>query len=152
MATALCDQKVPDEDAVVVSGIGCSSRFPFFVNTYGIHTLHGRALPVATGVKTANPDLTAGAVAGDGDASPSAATILPTPLRRNVNITFLVFDNGIYGLTKGQTSPTPSRARSPSPRRSASSTSRSTRCVVLGADATFAARWWTPTASTCTPA
>ena len=106
VATALCDQGVPNEDAVVVSGIGCSSRFPFFLNTYGMHTLHGRALPVATGVKTANPALTVVAVGGAGDGFAIGGGHIPHAARRNVDITYLLFDNGIYGLTKGQTSPT----------------------------------------------
>jgi 2-oxoglutarate ferredoxin oxidoreductase subunit beta len=106
VATALCDQGVPNEDAVVISGIGCSSRFPFFLNAYGMHTLHGRALPVATGVKTANPALTVVAVGGDGDGFAIGGGHIPHAARRNVDITYMVFDNGIYGLTKGQTSPT----------------------------------------------
>jgi 2-oxoglutarate ferredoxin oxidoreductase subunit beta len=106
VATALCDQGVANEDAVVVSGIGCSSRFPFFLNAYGMHTLHGRALPVATGVKTANPALTVIAVGGDGDGFAIGGGHIPHAARRNVDITYMVFDNGIYGLTKGQTSPT----------------------------------------------
>jgi 2-oxoglutarate ferredoxin oxidoreductase subunit beta len=106
VATALCEQGVANEDAVVVSGIGCSSRFPFFLNTYGMHTLHGRALPVAMGVKTANPALTVVAVGGDGDGFAIGGGHIPHAARRNLDITYLVFDNGIYGLTKGQTSPT----------------------------------------------
>ncbi|HOV03142.1 MAG TPA: thiamine pyrophosphate-dependent enzyme [Kaistiaceae bacterium] len=94
------------EEVVVVSGIGCASRFPFFVNTYGFHTLHGRTLPVATGVKQANDALTVVAVGGDGDAFAIGGGHIPHAARRNVDITYLVFDNGIYGLTKGQTSPT----------------------------------------------
>ena len=94
------------ENTVVVSGIGCASRFPFFVNTYGFHTLHGRTLPVATGVKQANDDLTVVAVGGDGDAFAIGAGHIPHAARRNVDITYLVFDNGVYGLTKGQASPT----------------------------------------------
>jgi 2-oxoglutarate ferredoxin oxidoreductase subunit beta len=90
----------------MVSGIGCSSRFPFFVNTYGMHTLHGRALPVATGVKTANDALTVVVVGGDGDGFAIGGGHVPHAARRNVDITYLLFDNGIYGLTKGQTSPT----------------------------------------------
>lgn len=93
-------------NAVVVSGIGCSSRFPFFVNTYGFHTLHGRVLPVATGIKTANDALTVIAVGGDGDGFAIGGGHVPHAARRNVDITYLLFDNGIYGLTKGQTSPT----------------------------------------------
>jgi len=94
------------KDVVVVSGIGCASRFPFFVSTYGFHTLHGRTLPVATGVKLANDDLTVVAVGGDGDAFAIGGGHIPHAARRNINLTYLVFDNGIYGLTKGQTSPT----------------------------------------------
>ena len=105
VAAALCQLGVPNEDAVVVSGIGCSSRFPFFMNTYGLHTLHGRALPVATGVKTANPALTVVAVGGDGDGFAIGGGHVPHAARRNLDITYLLFDNGIYGLTKGQTSP-----------------------------------------------
>lgn len=94
------------EEVTVVSGIGCASRFPFFINAYGFHTLHGRTLPVATGVKTANDALTVVAVGGDGDAFAIGGGHIPHAARRNVDITYMVFDNGIYGLTKGQTSPT----------------------------------------------
>lgn len=97
---------IASENVVVVSGIGCASRFPFFVNTYGFHTLHGRTLPVATGIKQANDDLTVIAVGGDGDAFAIGGGHIPHAARRNVDITYMVFDNGIYGLTKGQTSPT----------------------------------------------
>jgi 2-oxoglutarate ferredoxin oxidoreductase subunit beta len=106
VAIALNRLKVPMKDAVVVSGIGCASRFPFFMETYGFHTLHGRTLPVATGVKVANDALTVLAVGGDGDAFAIGGGHIPHAARRNVDITYLVFDNGIYGLTKGQTSPT----------------------------------------------
>jgi 2-oxoglutarate ferredoxin oxidoreductase subunit beta len=91
---------------VIVSGIGCSSRLPGFVSTYGIHTLHGRPLPVAMGVKLANPDLTVVAVGGDGDGFAIGAGHFPHAARRNIDITYLVMDNEIYGLTKGQVSPT----------------------------------------------
>lgn len=94
------------KNAVIVSGIGCASRFPFFVSTYGFHTLHGRTLPVATGVKLANDSLTVVAVGGDGDAFAIGGGHIPHAARRNVDLTYLVFDNGIYGLTKGQASPT----------------------------------------------
>jgi len=90
----------------VVSGIGCASRFPFFLNTYGFHTLHGRTLPVATGIKVANEALTVIAVGGDGDAFAIGGGHIPHAARRNVDMTYMVFDNGIYDLTKGQTSPT----------------------------------------------
>jgi 2-oxoglutarate ferredoxin oxidoreductase subunit beta len=91
---------------VIVSGIGCSSRLPVFIKSYGFHTVHGRTLPVATGIKTANPDLTVLAMGGDGDAFAIGGGHIPHAARRNVNITYIVMDNFIYGLTKGQTSPT----------------------------------------------
>jgi 2-oxoglutarate ferredoxin oxidoreductase subunit beta len=103
---ALKRLEIEYKDVVVVSGIGCASRFPFFFNTYGFHTLHGRVLPVATGVKIGNDDLTVVAVGGDGDAFAIGGGHIPHAARRNVDMTYLVFDNGIYGLTKGQTSPT----------------------------------------------
>ena len=98
--------KIEQQDTVVVSGIGCASRFPFFMNTYGFHTLHGRTLPVATGVKVANDDLTVIAVGGDGDGFAIGGGHISHAARRNLDITYILFDNGIYGLTKGQTSPT----------------------------------------------
>ncbi|MCU7879400.1 MAG: 2-oxoacid:ferredoxin oxidoreductase subunit beta [Candidatus Thiodiazotropha sp. (ex Lucinoma aequizonata)] len=94
------------EETVVVSGIGCASRFPFFLDTYGFHTLHGRVLPVATGVKIANEALNVIGVGGDGDGFAIGGGHIPHAARRNVDITYVLFDNGIYGLTKGQTSPT----------------------------------------------
>lgn len=106
VAVALNRLGVALKDAVVVSGIGCASRFPFFMDTYGLHTLHGRTLPVATGVKVANEKLTVIAVGGDGDAFAIGGGHIPHAARRNVDITYMVFDNGVYGLTKGQTSPT----------------------------------------------
>ena len=106
LTVALQRLGLANKDVVVVSGIGCASRFPFFVNTYGFHTLHGRVLPVATGVKIGNDALTVIAVGGDGDAFAIGGGHIPHAARRNVDMTYLVFDNGIYGLTKGQTSPT----------------------------------------------
>jgi len=103
---ALNKLAIPAKDAVVISGIGCASRFPFFVSTYGFHTLHGRTLPIATGAKIANDKLTVIALGGDGDAFAIGGGHIPHAARRNVDITYMVFDNGIYGLTKGQTSPT----------------------------------------------
>lgn len=94
------------KDVVIVSGIGCASRFPFFIDVYGFHTLHGRTLPVATGVKLANDRLTVIAVGGDGDGFAIGGGHIPHVARRNVDITYLLCDNGVYGLTKGQTSPT----------------------------------------------
>jgi 2-oxoglutarate ferredoxin oxidoreductase subunit beta len=106
MTTAFNLLGIVSKDTVVVSGIGCASRFPFFVNTYGFHTLHGRLLPVAMGVKVANKELTVIAVGGDGDGFAIGGAHIPHAARRNVDITYVLFDNGIYGLTKGQTSPT----------------------------------------------
>ncbi|NOX35302.1 MAG: 2-oxoacid:ferredoxin oxidoreductase subunit beta [Deltaproteobacteria bacterium] len=95
-----------NEDIVTVSGIGCSGRTPVFINSYGFHTLHGRSIPVASGLKLAREDLTVFAVAGDGDALGIGGGHLPHVARKNINITFLLFDNSIYGLTKGQSSST----------------------------------------------
>ncbi|MCC6830456.1 MAG: 2-oxoacid:ferredoxin oxidoreductase subunit beta [Thermoleophilia bacterium] len=103
---AFAQMNLDPVNTVVVSGIGCSSRLPGFVSTYGVHTLHGRALPVAMGVKLANPELTVVAVGGDGDGFAIGAGHFPHAARRNVDITYLVMDNEIYGLTKGQVSPT----------------------------------------------
>lgn len=90
---------------VTVSGIGCAGRYPFFVHTYGLHTAHGRALPVATGVKLANPELTVFAVGGDGDGLGIGGGHLPHIARKDIDVNYLLFDNSIYGLTKGQPSP-----------------------------------------------
>ena len=106
VTSALTGLAIDPSQAVVVSGIGCSSRFPFFINTYGFHTLHGRSLPVATGIKVANEKLTVIAVSGDGDTFAIGGAHISHAARRNVDMTFILFDNGIYGLTKGQTSPT----------------------------------------------
>ena len=103
---ALNQLGLKNKDVVCVSGIGCASRFPFFVDVYGFHTLHGRTLPVATGIKTANEDLTVVVVGGDGDGFAIGGGHIPHAAKRNVDLTYLLFDNGIYGLTKGQTSPT----------------------------------------------
>ena len=97
---------IPREKFVVVSGIGCSSRFPYYMNTYGFHTIHGRAPTVATGVKVANPDLSVWMITGDGDGLSIGANHLLHLLRRNLDINVLLFNNRIYGLTKGQYSPT----------------------------------------------
>lgn len=103
---ALTDLDIAPERVAIASGIGCSSRFPAFVKAYGFHSVHGRALPLATGIKTANPELTVFAMGGDGDFFSIGAGHLPHAARRNVDITCIVMDNEIYGLTKGQPSPT----------------------------------------------
>lgn len=102
----LARNQVDPSRLAVVSGIGCSGRFPAFVKSYGFHGVHGRVLPVATGLKLARPDLTVLAVGGDGDGLAIGMGHLPHAIRRNVDITYLLFDNHIYGLTKGQPSPT----------------------------------------------
>jgi 2-oxoglutarate/2-oxoacid ferredoxin oxidoreductase subunit beta len=94
------------EDMVIVSGIGCSSRFPYYMNTYGMHSIHGRAPAIATGLAASRPDLSVWVVTGDGDALSIGGNHLIHALRRNVNVTILLFNNRIYGLTKGQYSPT----------------------------------------------
>ncbi len=103
---ALVDLQIPNHQIVTVSGIGCSSNFPGFIETYGMHTLHGRSLPVATGVKMANPDLTVLVTGGDGDGLGIGGNHLTHTIRRNVDLTYIIMDNQIYGLTTGQTSPT----------------------------------------------
>jgi len=97
---------IPKEKFVIVSGIGCSSRFPYYMNTFGFHTIHGRAPAVATGVKLANPDLSVWIVTGDGDALSIGGNHIIHLMRRNVDVKVLLFNNRIYGLTKGQYSPT----------------------------------------------
>jgi len=94
------------EDMVIVSGIGCSSRFPYYMNTYGMHSIHGRAPAIATGLAASRPDLSVWVITGDGDALSIGGNHLIHALRRNVNLTILLFNNRIYGLTKGQYSPT----------------------------------------------
>mgnify|MGYP001094058205 CR=1 FL=1 len=94
------------EDFVFISGIGCSSRFPYYVDTYGMHTIHGRAPAIATGVKLANPELSVWVMTGDGDAMAIGGNHFIHLIRRNLNINLVLFNNEIYGLTKGQFSPT----------------------------------------------
>ena len=97
---------IPKENIVFISGIGCSSRFPYYMNTFGVHSIHGRAPTLATGLALANPDLTIFVVTGDGDGLSIGGNHLLHVLRRNLNVNILLFNNRIYGLTKGQYSPT----------------------------------------------
>lgn len=132
---------VSRENTVFVSGIGCSSRFPYYMNTYGFHSIHGRAPALATGVKVANPELDVWVITGDGDALSIGGNHFLHAIRRNLNINILLFNNRIYGLTKGQYSPT-----SPFGKKTKSSPFGSVDyplyplSVAIGAEATFAAR------------
>ena len=100
------DLGVRRENTVFVSGIGCAARFPYYMNTYGMHSIHGRAAAIATGLATTRPDLDVWVVGGDGDSLSIGGNHLIHALRRNVNLHILMFNNQIYGLTKGQYSPT----------------------------------------------
>ena len=106
---AMAELGVAPKDTAVISGIGCSSRLPYYMNTYGMHTIHGRAAAIATGVKTANPELTVWQISGDGDGLAIGGNHFIHAVRRNVDINILLFNNKIYGLTKGQYSPTSDR-------------------------------------------
>ncbi len=124
-----------------ISGIGCSSRFPYYMESYGFHTIHGRAPAVATGVKLANPELDIWLVTGDGDGLSIGGNHLMHVLRRNVNMQIMLFNNEIYGLTKGQASPT-SREGTPSPSTPLGSVDHPARpcAFALGSGARFVAR------------
>lgn len=104
--TAFAQIGIPREKIVVVSGIGCASRFPYYMQTYGFHSIHGRAPGIATGIKIANPELDVWVITGDGDALSIGGNHLIHTMRRNVGLKILLFNNRIYGLTKGQYSPT----------------------------------------------
>ncbi len=106
---AMAELQIPPEQTVVVSGIGCSSRLPYYMNTYGMHTIHGRAAAIATGVKTSRPDLTVWQISGDGDGLAIGGNHFIHAVRRNIDLNMLLFNNKIYGLTKGQYSPTTDR-------------------------------------------
>lgn len=138
---ALADVGARPESTVFVSGIGCASRFPYYVETYGFHTIHGRAPAIATGLKLANPDLDVWVVTGDGDGLSIGSNHLMHTLRRNVGLKVLLFNNEIYGLTKGQYSPT-SRVGTTSPSSPGGSFDPpvSPGQFALGSGATFFAR------------
>jgi 2-oxoglutarate ferredoxin oxidoreductase subunit beta len=129
------------ENVVCISGIGCSSRFPYYLDTYGLHSIHGRAPAIATGLATARPDLNVWVITGDGDALSIGGNHLIHALRRNVNLTILLFNNRIYGLTKGQYSPTsePGKVTKSTPVGSVD-TPFNPVSLALGAEATFVAR------------
>lgn len=103
---ALAELGIPKEKYAFISGIGCSSRFPYYMSTYGFHGIHGRAAAIASGTKTANPDLSVWEITGDGDALAIGGNHFIHLIRRNININLILFNNEIYGLTKGQYSPT----------------------------------------------
>ncbi|WP_457253999.1 2-oxoacid:ferredoxin oxidoreductase subunit beta [Pedococcus sp. P5_B7] len=129
------------ENTVFVSGIGCSSRFPYYLDTYGMHSIHGRAPAIATGLATSRPDLSVWVVTGDGDALSIGGNHLIHALRRNVNLTILLFNNQIYGLTKGQYSPTSEvgKVTKSTPMGSVDHPFNPVS-LALGAEATFVAR------------
>ncbi len=141
MQKVLPELGIAKEKIVFISGIGCSSRFPYYMNTYGIHSIHGRAPTLATGLKIANPDLSVWVITGDGDGLSIGGNHLIHALRRNVDINIILFNNRIYGLTKGQYSPT-----SPQGKRTKSSPMGSIEqplnpmSVAIGSEATFVAR------------
>ncbi len=141
MQKILPDIGVPRENIVFISGIGCSSRFPYYMNTYGIHSIHGRAPTLATGLKLTNPDLSVWVITGDGDGLSIGGNHLLHALRRNVDINIILFNNRIYGLTKGQYSPTslPGAVTKSSPMGSLEQ-SFNPLSVAIGAEATFVAR------------
>jgi len=132
---------IPRENIVFISGIGCSSRFPYYMNTYGFHTIHGRAPALATGLKVSRPDLDVWVVTGDGDGLSIGGNHLIHALRRNIDLNILLFNNRIYGLTKGQYSPTSEvgKVTKSSPMGSVDYPFNPIT-VALGASATFVAR------------
>ncbi len=132
---------IPKENIVVISGIGCSSRFPYYMNTYGFHTIHGRAPAVATGLKMTRPELSVWVVTGDGDSMSIGGNHFIHALRRNVGLKILMFNNRIYGLTKGQYSPTsePGKRTKSTPMGSVDYPFNPLS-LAIGAGATFVAR------------
>jgi len=132
---------VPRENIVFVSGIGCAARFPYYMETYGMHSIHGRAPAIATGLATSRPDLSVWVVTGDGDALSIGGNHLIHVLRRNVNLTILLFNNRIYGLTKGQYSPTSERGKvTKSTPLGSVDQPFNPLSVAIGAEASFVAR------------
>ena len=133
--------KLPRERIVFVSGIGCAARFPYYMETYGMHSIHGRAPAIATGISVSRPDLSVWVVTGDGDALSIGGNHLIHALRRNVNVKILLFNNQIYGLTKGQYSPTSERGKvTKSTPMGSIDYPFNPVSLALGAEATFVAR------------
>ncbi len=141
MKKVLPDIGVAPEKTVFVSGIGCSSRFPYYLKTYGIHGIHGRAPAIATGLKAARPDLSVWVITGDGDGLSIGGNHLMHAIRRNLDINIVLFNNRIYGLTKGQYSPTslPGHITSSTPMGSIDGP-LNPLSVAIGTEATFVAR------------
>jgi len=132
---------IPRENIVFVSGIGCSSRFPYYMNTFGFHTIHGRAPAFATGIKVSRPELSVWVVTGDGDGLSIGANHLLHAIRRNIDLQILLFNNRVYGLTKGQYSPTSRQGmRTKSSPQGSIDHSIDPIAFALGAGATFVAR------------
>ena len=132
---------IPREKFAFISGIGCSSRFPYYMNTYGFHTIHGRAPAIATATKLANPELNVWVITGDGDALSIGGNHLMHAIRRNVDLNIILFNNQIYGLTKGQYSPTsPLGKKTKSTPYGSVDNPLSPLSVAIGCEATFVAR------------
>ncbi len=141
MKKVLPDLGVPREKIVFVSGIGCSSRFPYYLNTYGLHGIHGRAPAIATGLKCMRPDLSVWVITGDGDGLSIGGNHLLHAIRRNLDINIVLFNNQIYGLTKGQYSPTsPCGKITKSSPLGAIDNPLNPLCVAIGCEASFVAR------------
>src|SRR5215469_5409897 len=137
----LPELEIPRENLVIISGIGCSSRLPYYVDTYGMHSIHGRAPAIATGLASTRPDLSVWVITGDGDALSIGGNHLIHALRRNVNIKILLFNNRIYGLTKGQYSPTSEQGKvTKSTPFGSLDTPFNPVSLALGAEASFVAR------------
>jgi 2-oxoglutarate ferredoxin oxidoreductase subunit beta len=139
--TVLPTLGIPRENIAIISGIGCSSRFPYYMNTYGMHSIHGRATAIASGLKATRPELSVWIVTGDGDAMSIGGNHLIHLLRRNFNVQILLFNNQIYGLTKGQYSPTSEEHKvTKSTPYGSLDHPFNPGALALGADATFVAR------------
>jgi len=137
----LPELEIPRENLTIISGIGCSSRLPYYVNSYGMHSIHGRAPAIATGLAASRPDLSVWVITGDGDALSIGGNHLIHALRRNVNIKILLFNNRIYGLTKGQYSPTSEQGKvTKSTPFGSLDTPFNPISLALGAEASFVAR------------